>query len=89
MGGTGNAGVIRSHEHFHSMPQAVFSKVHKLGDELLKILLDIGVVLVGRYADIRRDTLPVLVEFIGVKQDASRGFHAAVASAGVSLKSNF
>lgn len=57
--------------------------MNKLRHQLFKILLDIRVVLICRYAAVCGYTVAVLIEFISMEEYPARGFNRTRAPAGL------
>ena len=81
----GNARVVRPDEHFQFQPNGILTFVDYFRHELFEILLNIGVVLIRRDADIGGDAVAVLVEFVLVEKYAARSFDRGRAFAGLGL----
>ena len=73
----GNARVVGPDEHFQFLADRVFALVNYFRYQLFKILLDIGVILIGRDAHIGGDAVAVFVEFVFMEQYSARSFEAA------------
>src|SRR3989304_2024643 len=71
---TGNARVVRADEHFQQQPDLILAFVDDPRHESLKILLDVGVVLAGRDADIGARAFALGVERVTVEENSARGF---------------
>ena len=80
---TGHARIIGTNQHFHFLTQGVLALIHILRDQFLEVLLDVGVVLIGRDAAVTPDTFAVFVELIRVEQDAAGCFDRCIAATGL------
>ena len=88
MGRAGYARVIGTNQHFQLLSQGVFPFIHILRDKFLEVVLDVGMVLVGRDAAVSPDTLAVFVKFIRVEQDAARCLDGCIAATGLGCNLN-
>ena len=73
----GNAGIVRSNEHFQLVPHGIFALIDYLRHEGFKVLLYIGMILVCRNAEVCRRTDPVVIERITVEQNSAGSFNGS------------
>jgi hypothetical protein len=81
MRGAGDTRVVRPYEHLKSELEPLLAEIFEEGHELLHIMLDVGMILVGGNDAVCRPANAAVIVAILMEQDAARRLNGADATA--------